>query len=73
MTKDHAVEIIGKVQADLSVRVLVSTNFGTGIGMFSFFFFLLALFSPLLLLLLLFYLFPVFANHLMENNRFRGV
>ena len=32
MTKDHAVEIIGKVQADLSVRVLVSTDFGTNIG-----------------------------------------
>ncbi|GAB7354172.1 hypothetical protein MBLNU459_g4726t1 [Dothideomycetes sp. NU459] len=31
LTVDHAVEIIGKVQNDLSVRVLVSTDFGTGI------------------------------------------
>ncbi|KAL1296581.1 hypothetical protein AAFC00_000078 [Neodothiora populina] len=31
LTMDHAVEIIGKVQGDLSVRVLVSTDFGTGI------------------------------------------
>ncbi|KAK8220068.1 hypothetical protein M8818_000484 [Zalaria obscura] len=31
LTVDHAVEVIGKVQNDLSVRVLVSTDFGTGI------------------------------------------
>ncbi|KAF1345898.1 replication factor A protein 3 [Delphinella strobiligena] len=30
---DHVVEIIGKVQGDLSVRVLVSTDFGIGIDM----------------------------------------
>ena len=32
LTVNHAVEVIGKVQNDLSVRVLVSTDFGTGIG-----------------------------------------
>jgi hypothetical protein len=33
LTVNHAVEIIGKVQADLSVRVLTSTDFGENIGM----------------------------------------
>jgi len=31
LTVNHAIEVIGKVQNDLSVRVLVSTDFGTGI------------------------------------------
>ncbi|KAI4741647.1 hypothetical protein E4T50_07945 [Aureobasidium sp. EXF-12298] len=31
LTVNHAVEIIGKVQADLSVRVLTSTDFGENI------------------------------------------
>ncbi|KAH0264183.1 hypothetical protein KCU91_g12230, partial [Aureobasidium melanogenum] len=31
LTVNHAVEIIGKVQADLSVRVLTSTDFGDNI------------------------------------------
>ncbi|GAM89051.1 hypothetical protein ANO11243_070850 [Dothideomycetidae sp. 11243] len=29
---DHAVEVIGKVDKDLQVRVLVATDFGTNIG-----------------------------------------
>lgn len=33
LTKDNAVEVIGKVDKDLSVRVLVSTDFGNNIGM----------------------------------------
>ena len=33
LTLNHAVEIVGKVQNDLSVRVLASTDFGVGIGM----------------------------------------
>ncbi|KAI5205021.1 hypothetical protein E4T39_03133 [Aureobasidium subglaciale] len=33
LTLNHAVELIGKVQADLSVRVLTSTDFGDNIGM----------------------------------------
>lgn len=32
LTLDHAVEVIGKVDKDLTVRVLVSTDFGTSIG-----------------------------------------
>lgn len=32
LTVDHAVEIVGKVQTDLSVRVLAATDFGTDIG-----------------------------------------
>ncbi len=31
---NHAVEIIGKVNADLSVRMLLSTDFGEKIGVF---------------------------------------
>ncbi|KAJ9638818.1 hypothetical protein H2201_005691 [Coniosporium apollinis] len=31
LTPNHAVEIIGKVQSDLSVRVLTSTDFGANI------------------------------------------
>ncbi|TKX26101.1 replication factor A protein 3 [Elsinoe australis] len=31
LTKDNAVEVIGKVDKDLSVRVLVSTDFGNNI------------------------------------------
>ncbi|KAF2835432.1 ssDNA binding protein-like protein Ssb3 [Patellaria atrata CBS 101060] len=31
LVPNHAVEIIGKVQNDLTVRVLTSTDFGTGI------------------------------------------
>ena len=30
----NAVEIVGKVQGDLSVRVLMATDFGANIGMF---------------------------------------
>ena len=30
---NHAVEIVGKVQGDLSIKVLASTDFGTNIGM----------------------------------------
>ena len=30
---NHAMEIVGKVQGDLSVKVLASTDFGTNIGM----------------------------------------
>ena len=30
----HAVEIIGRMQSDLSVRVLMATDVGTNIGMF---------------------------------------
>lgn len=33
----HAVEIVGKVTNELSVKMLASTDFGTGIGAFSFF------------------------------------
>lgn len=35
LTVNHAVEIIGKVQGDLSVRVLTSTDFGENIGMYT--------------------------------------
>jgi len=31
LTLNHAVEIIGKVQQDLTIRVLASTDFGTGV------------------------------------------
>ena len=34
LTLNHAVEIIGKVQQDLTIRVLASTDFGTGVGKF---------------------------------------
>jgi hypothetical protein len=33
LTMDHYVEIVGKVQSDLSIRVLLSTDFGTNLGM----------------------------------------
>jgi len=32
LSLNHAVEIIGKVQNDLSIRVLTSTDFGTDFG-----------------------------------------
>jgi len=46
LTQGHAVEVVGKVTADLSVKVLVSTDFGLGVGEFflfclSFFFLML--------------------------------
>lgn len=34
LTLNHAVEIIGKVMPDLSVKVFTATDFGTGIGEF---------------------------------------
>jgi replication factor A3 len=33
LTMDHYVEVVGKVQSDLSIRVLASTDMGTSIGM----------------------------------------
>lgn len=30
---NNAVEVVGKVQQDLSIRVFQATDFGTGIGM----------------------------------------
>ena len=35
MIVGHAFEIVGKVNADLTVKVLVATDFGDGIGMWS--------------------------------------
>lgn len=35
LTVNNAVEVVGKVQPDLSIKVFQATNFGDNIGMFS--------------------------------------